>query len=130
MIIIGTHDHQRLAVEANAKQVFQGIQVSDNVRTVANEVSDRAAWTSPPFDSPLPPARCTPISTVSKPFLEMGFITDVTLLVSSGEYIDGCIRIILRQFMHQLPLQLSSELLGALKLSEADLSKRSRMWVE
>lgn len=81
MIIIGTHDHQRLAIEDNAshERVFQGTRVSDDVRTVANEVSNRAAWTGPPFDEPLPPTRCMHISTVSIPFFEMGFITDVTL---------------------------------------------------
>jgi cytochrome P450 len=95
MIIMGTHDHQRLAIEANPlhERVLQGARVSDIVRTVANEVH-------------------------------------ANFNISSGDYIDGCIRIILRQFMHQLPLQLSSELLGALKLSEPDLSERSRMWVE
>jgi len=95
MVIIGTHDHQKLALKANAvrEQVVRGAQVSDTVYTVVGEV--RAY-----FD------------------------------ISSSEFIDGCIRIITRQLMHQLMLQLSSELLGALKLSEAGLSKRCKMWVE
>jgi ribosomal protein S16 len=43
MVIIGTHDHQKLALKANAvrEQVVRGTQVSDTVYTVVGEVSNR-----------------------------------------------------------------------------------------
>jgi len=95
MIITDTHDHHRLTLGAKVmrEQVFRGVVVSDNARTVGSEV---LAY----FD------------------------------VSSGEFTDGCIRIILYQLMHHLSLQLSLGLLGALKLSGEDLPERCRMWTE
>ena len=43
MVIMDTRDRQTLAIKATAlrDQVFRGVQVSDNVRTVASEVSGR-----------------------------------------------------------------------------------------
>jgi len=95
MIIIGTHDHQRLATEVNALkgQPIRVAGASDDVRTVTSEVH-------------------------------------AYFNISSSEFIDGCIRIILRQLMHEPSLQLSSELLGTLKLNEAGLSERARTWIE
>jgi hypothetical protein len=74
MIIIDTHDRQKLAFRANAvrEPVFRGVQVSNNERTIVSEVSDREVRPQV-LPLTLSSARCTPISTVSKSFPGCGF---------------------------------------------------------
>ena len=81
MITIDTHDHQALSLKASAlhDQVFRGVPLPDNVRTVASEVSDSdIRLQEPPLTRlcRLPGARLFQQSV--NHFLNVGCSTDIT----------------------------------------------------